>query len=50
MVSRKGQALRTTSEARPMGRSTEGVRGMKLREGDEVIEINIAQDDPTFSS
>ena len=28
-----------------MGRSTEGVRGMKLRPGDEVIEINIATND-----
>ena len=43
MVSRKGQAIRFHESAvRPMGRSTEGVRGMSLREGDEVIEINIA--------
>ena len=38
MVSHKGQAIRFhESGARPMGRATEGVRGMSLREGDEVI-------------
>jgi DNA gyrase subunit A len=46
MVSQKGQAVRFhESDARPMGRATEGVRGMKLREGDEVIEIVIATND-----
>src|SRR4029078_13512776 len=35
MVSRKGQAIRFhESAARPMGRATEGVRGMSLRKGD----------------
>src|SRR4051794_16154426 len=34
MVSRKGQAIRFhESAARPMGRATEGVRGMSLRKG-----------------
>ena len=28
-----------------MGRDTSGVAGMKLRKGDEVISINIAEDD-----
>ena len=28
-----------------MGRATGGVRGMKLRKGDEVIEINRAEND-----
>jgi DNA gyrase subunit A len=28
-----------------MGRATEGVRGMSLRKGDEVISLNIAQND-----
>jgi DNA gyrase subunit A len=28
-----------------MGRDTEGVRGMKLRAGDEVISVNIAEND-----
>ena len=46
MVSRKGQAVRFHESAvRAMGRATEGVRGMRLRKGDEVIEIAIAQDD-----
>jgi DNA gyrase subunit A len=38
MVSRKGQAIRFSErEARPMGRDTGGVKGMRLRKGDEVI-------------
>jgi DNA gyrase subunit A len=32
-------------DVRPMGRSTEGVRGMRLRAGDEVIELTIAPDE-----
>src|SRR3712207_7317753 len=36
MVSRKGQAIRFNERtARPMGRATGGVIGMKLRKGDE---------------
>ena len=43
MISRKGQAIRFNErEARPMGRATAGVKGMRLRKGDEVIAINIA--------
>ncbi len=43
MVSRKGQAIRfNESDARAMGRVTGGVRGMRLRKGDEVISLNIA--------
>jgi DNA gyrase subunit A len=46
MVSRKGQAIRfPESAARPMGRATEGVRGMSLREDDEVIAASLAQND-----
>jgi DNA gyrase subunit A len=46
MVSRKGQAIRFhESEARSMGRATEGVRGMSLRGGDEVISVTIAHND-----
>jgi DNA gyrase subunit A len=46
MVSRKGQAIRFHErDARPMGRSTGGVRGMNLRSGDEVIAINRAEND-----
>jgi DNA gyrase subunit A len=46
MVSRKGQAIRFhESLARPMGRSTAGVVGMRLRKGDEVISLDIARND-----
>src|SRR5215469_3107194 len=48
MVSRRGQAIRFhETDVRPTGRATEGVNGMKLRDGteDEVISINIAEDD-----
>jgi DNA gyrase subunit A len=45
-VSRKGQAVRFHErEARPMGRATEGVRGMGLRGEDEVIAATIARDE-----
>ena len=38
MVTRDAQAIRfAESDARPMGRDTRGVRGIKLREGDEVV-------------
>src|SRR3984957_6378796 len=46
LVSRKGQAIRFgEADARPMGRATEGVRGMTLRPEDEVITAEIARDD-----
>ena len=46
MVSRGGQAIRFhESDVRSMGRDASGVRGMKLRSGDEVISVNVAQDD-----
>ena len=46
LVSRKGQAIRfSESDARAMGRATEGVRGMTLRGEDEVIAAEIARDD-----
>ena len=46
MVSRKGQAIRFhETDVRAMGRATEGVRGMSLRAGDEVIAVEIASDD-----
>jgi DNA gyrase subunit A len=42
MVSRKGQAIRfSEKDARPMGRDTAGVKGMKLRSGDEVISSDV---------
>jgi DNA gyrase subunit A len=41
LVSRKGQAIRFHErEARPMGRATAGVKGMRLRGDDEVIAVN----------
>jgi DNA gyrase subunit A len=44
MVSAAGQAIRfAETDVRAMGRDASGVQGMRLREGDEVISINIAQ-------
>jgi len=38
MVTQNGQGIRFSEEdVRPMGRDTQGVRGVKLREGDEVV-------------
>ncbi len=46
LVSRDGQAIRfSEADARPMGRATEGVRGMLLRGDDQVIAAEIARDD-----
>ncbi|MGN7250992.1 DNA gyrase subunit A [Arthrobacter sp. SAFR-014] len=44
LVSRKGQSIRftATDEAlRPMGRATSGVTGMKFREDDELLAMNV---------
>ena len=46
MVSRLGQAVRfNEKDVRPMGRPASGVAGMRLRAGDEVIALDIAEDD-----
>ncbi|WP_346845702.1 DNA gyrase subunit A [uncultured Rothia sp.] len=48
LISRKGQSLRftATDEAlRPMGRATSGVTGMKFRESDELLSMNVVTDD-----
>src|SRR5215210_4655827 len=46
LVSRKGQAIRfAEQDARTLSRATEGVRGMTLRVGDEVISAAIAHDE-----
>nr|WP_054952907.1 DNA gyrase subunit A [Flaviflexus massiliensis] len=48
LVSRKGQSLRftATDEAlRPMGRATSGVTGMKFREDDSLLSMDIVRDD-----
>jgi DNA gyrase subunit A len=45
LVSRKGQTIRfKESHARPMGRQTAGVIGMRLAEDDEVIALGIASE------
>lgn len=42
MVSKQGQAIRFSEKnIRPMGRGTIGVRGMKLRKGDESVAMDI---------
>ena len=46
MVSRKGMTIRfNEDDVRPMGRTAAGVRGMKLRAGDEVVSVDVARDD-----
>jgi DNA gyrase subunit A len=48
MVSRQGMGIRFTNDdeqVRPMGRGTAGVRGMKLKVGDEVVAAAIASDE-----
>ena len=48
LVSRKGMGIRFTNDdeqVRPMGRDAAGVRGMKLRAGDEVVACDVANDD-----
>jgi len=45
LVSRKGQCIRFREAlARPMGRSTAGVIGMRLAEDDEVISLDLSSD------
>jgi DNA gyrase subunit A len=47
-VSRKAQAARfSESLVRPMGRQTQGVKGMKLRAGDEVLTMEVIPEDST---
>ena len=46
LVSRRGQAVRfAETSARPLGRATSGVMGMRLRKDDEVIALEVANDD-----
>ncbi|NCT91460.1 DNA gyrase subunit A [Cellulomonas sp. APG4] len=47
LVSRKGQAVRfraTSEELRPMGRATSGVTGMRFREDDELLSMDVIQE------
>ena len=46
LVSQNGQTIRFDEDAvRPMGRTAAGVRGMKFREGDELVACARAQDE-----
>lgn len=45
MVSRDGKAIRfSEKDCRPMGRSSQGVRGMKLLKEDEVLSMMVAKE------
>jgi DNA gyrase subunit A len=47
LVSRKGMSVRFTADdsaLRPMGRATSGVTGMKFRDGDELLSMDIVRD------
>ncbi len=48
LVSRLGMSLRFTASdesLRPMGRSTEGVKGMSFREGDSLLSASVVRDE-----
>jgi DNA gyrase subunit A len=48
LVSRKAQSIRFRADneaLRPMGRATSGVKGMGLRDGDELLAMQVANDD-----
>jgi DNA gyrase subunit A len=47
--SRNGMAIRfAEGDVRPMGRAARGVRGMQLRDGDEVVAMEVVTDDGTL--
>jgi DNA gyrase subunit A len=47
--SRNGMAIRfAEADARPMGRTAYGVRGMQLREGDEVVAMEVVAEEGTL--
>jgi DNA gyrase subunit A len=49
MGSRNGMAIRfAEADARPMGRAAYGVRGMQLRDADEVVAMEVVNDDGTL--
>jgi DNA gyrase subunit A len=49
LASRDGMAIRfDESDARPMGRATGGVRGLRLREGDIVVGMVVVRPDSTL--
>ena len=42
LASRKGQSIRfKEKEARPMGRTASGIRGIRLKKGDEVVALDV---------
>jgi len=46
ITTHNGQAIRfSENDVRPMGRTAQGVRGIKLRKGDDVIDMDIAHDE-----
>ncbi|MDY4678830.1 MAG: DNA gyrase subunit A [Bifidobacterium tsurumiense] len=48
LVSKKGMSLKFRADdeqLRPMGRQTAGVQGMKFRDGDELLAMDVVQDD-----
>ncbi|GAA2535283.1 DNA gyrase subunit A [Microbacterium mitrae] len=48
LISSHGMSVRFTASdetLRPMGRATEGVRGMKFRDGDSLLSASVVQDD-----
>src|SRR3989338_7572880 len=45
MVSKNGKGIRfNEANVRPMGRASIGVRGMRLKSGDQVVEMDIIKD------
>jgi DNA gyrase subunit A len=53
LISRHGMSLRFTAtdeSLRPMGRATEGVKGMSFREGDSLLSASVARTTRTCSS
>jgi DNA gyrase subunit A len=49
LSTRDGQAIRfEEEEARPMGRDTYGVRGMRMDEGDEVVALDLVESGATL--
>ncbi len=49
LSTRKGSAIRfNESNVRPMGRVAQGVRGIRLKEDDEVVSLDVLEDEETI--
>lgn len=51
LVSRKGQSIRFTASddaIRPLSRATSGVTGMKFREGDKLLSLDVVREDASL--